>query len=104
MILELPGAVVSPCLNQRSCSGIMGAVPDIMADPVGVRLLESCFEDPEGKLMTLPDAALATGEEAPEVPPPERKEEDLPWPFQADLTDSRKCFGPDFFLPPDIWD
>jgi len=63
----------------------MGEAPDIIADPVGVRLLESYLEDLEGKLMTLPDAVLAIGEDAPEVLPSEREEEDLLWPLKADL-------------------
>jgi len=67
--------------------------------PVGVRLLESNLKDLEGKLITLPDAVVfVTGEEPPEVLPPEREDEDLLWRLKADLADFSQPFGPDSFL------
>ena len=40
-------------------------------NPIGVRLLVSCLEDVEGKLMTLPDAVFVAREDASEVFPSE---------------------------------
>ena len=95
----VPGAVVSSWIHRRSCSGMMGATPNIIAawmlclsagvNPVWVRLLESCLEVRGGNLMTLPDVVSVTGEEAPEA-----------WPLKTDVTQRAGC---DSFLPPAIW-
>ena len=76
------------------------AAPDIIADStVGARLLES---DLEGKLATLPEAALVA-DEAPQVLASEGEDDDLPWSLKADLADLSQRLGPDSFLSPAIW-
>ena len=47
--------------------------------------------------MALPNVVFVTGEEAPEVLPSEREEDDLPSPLKTDFADLNK--PPSFLLP-----